>query len=258
MAKPARQDVQSILLVDDDVSALELYEHLIQQKRKTRIATAKIPGVALKMAQSHFYDMILIDVTMNYNGTPFGGFELYKNLVGRYGDASLMLYSQYVNEDLLSQYGYDFNFFEKGDNELEFVGKVLARCDVLRKEQSCFVAMPFHRSYDPIYQVIRDCVKTASYRSVRVDEQAFNKSIVAKIFEEIHKAKLVIVLATDQNPNVFYECGYAVALNKEVITLTDVFASLPFDIRDRNAIAYGKSLTLLRTQLVRKLNMLTK
>lgn len=253
----AREKIHSILLVDDDASALDLYKHLITQKRKVHVDTSRYPGVALKTASNNFYDIILIDVTMNYNGTPFGGFELYKNLVGRYGDASMVLYSQYVNDDLLSQYGYNFNFFEKGASALEFVEKVLDFCDTLRRQQCCFVAMPFDSKFDAIYKVISDCIEHTAYRSVRVDQQVFTKSIVEKIFIEIRAAKLVVFLAADRNPNAFYECGFAVALNKEIITLTDKLASLPFDIRDRSTIAFGSSLTKLRSELTKKLGALT-
>jgi hypothetical protein len=194
---------------------------------------------------------------MNYNGTPYGGFELYKNLVSRYGDASVLLYSQYINEDLLCQYGYSFNFIEKGTNPLNFVDKVLNNCDALRRRQSCFVAMPFDPKFDAVYEVIRGCIERTLYRSVRVDRQTFTKSIIDKIFEEIRAAKLVVFLAADRNPNAFYECGYAVALNKEIVTLTDTHASLPFDIRDRNAIAFGSSFDKLRDELTKRLGALT-
>jgi CheY-like chemotaxis protein len=237
MARRAEEDIQSILLVDDQQSSLDLYESLIQQKSEASVVTSMVPSVALKLAQKHFFNIILIDVTMNYNGTPFGGFELYKSLVGRYGDASLILYSHYVNEDLLGQFGY--NFFEKGDNDIEFAEKILGHCKALRKMQSCFVAMPFDRKYDPIYHAVKKCIEQPSYRCVRVDEHAFTKSIVEKVLEEIRNAKLVVFLATDKNPNAFFECGYAVALDKEIITLTYVYSHLPFDIRDRSAVAYG-------------------
>jgi len=67
----------------------------------------------------------------------------------------------------------------------------------------------------------------------------------------------MVFVATDQNPNVFYEAGFAVALRKEVITVTDHFDHLPFDIRDRNTIAYGNDLTLLGETLTAKLVALT-
>jgi len=67
----------------------------------------------------------------------------------------------------------------------------------------------------------------------------------------------MVFLATDQNPNAFYECGYAVALNKEVVTVTDDYSNLPFDVRDRRAIQYGKDLSLLGKALDKMLLFLT-
>ena len=113
--------------------------------------------------------------------------------------------------------------------------------------------MPFDPKFDAVYEVIRGCIKRTLYRSVRVDRQTFTKSIIDKIFEEIRAAKLVVFLAADRNPNAFYECGYAVALNKEIVTLTDTHASLPFDIRDRNAIAFDSSFDKLRDELTKRL-----
>ncbi|HEV7474087.1 MAG TPA: response regulator [Pyrinomonadaceae bacterium] len=245
------------MIVDDDEGALDLYSHLLKEQVKAHIMSTKFPSAALKLAHTHFFDLILIDVTMNYNGTPFGGLELYKSLVGRYGDSSLIAYSQFITDDLLKQYEYDFNFFERGTNPVKFIERIVGLLDSLRKRQSCFVAMPFNKMYDPMFQIIKECIERVHYRCVRVDQQHFTKSIIEKIFTEIASAKLIAFLATDQNPNAFYECGYSIALRKEVITLTDVFKNLPFDIRDRNAIAYGKDMRKLRRELLNKLNNLT-
>ncbi|HEX8278767.1 MAG TPA: hypothetical protein VF540_08730 [Segetibacter sp.] len=88
-----------------------------------------------------------------------------------------------------------------------------------------------------------------TYRCIRTDKQELSKSIVDKIFIEIVDAQLIIFLATDQNPNAFYECGYAVALDKEVITLTDKYENLPFDIKHRNSLEYGNDLEKLEISL---------
>ena len=127
----------------------------------------------------------------------------------------------------------------------------------MRKQQSCFVAMPFDQSYDSIYSQIRRCISSLSYQSIRVDHQTFTKSIVEKIFEEISDSKVVIFLANDKNPNAYYECGYAIALGKEVLMVTDHYSNLPFDIRDRNAISYGSDLKKLERELSRRLSNLT-
>jgi CheY-like chemotaxis protein len=252
-----RVTLKSTLLVDDDEDALELYAHLLKQKLKTHVVKTKYPGIALRLASEQFFDMILIDVTMDYKGTPFGGLELYKSLLGRYGSSSLIAYSQLVNDDLLKQYEYDFNFIERGTNPLKFIDGIVAAMQSFRKAQSCFIAMPFDKNYGRLFRTLRECIEAANFQCVRVDQQSFNKSIVEKIFTEIHNAKLVAFLATDQNPNAFYECGFAVALNKEVITLTDFYKNMPFDIRDRNAIAYGKDLGKLKREFLAKLLNLT-
>jgi CheY-like chemotaxis protein len=258
MATRGGKFINSILLVDDDEDSLDLYAHLLKERLNAEVQTTRYPSKALKLSQKHFFDMVVIDVTIDFNGTPFGGLELYKSLMGRYGDSSLIVYSQFITDDLLKQYDYDFNFIERGTNPIRFIDKLVGTMDSLRKKQTCFVAMPFHKSYMPLYRAVETCVKRASYRCVRIDRQHFTKSIVEKIFTEINNAKLIIFLATDQNPNAFYECGYAVALNKEVITLTDVHKNLPFDIRDRNAIAYGTDLKSLKSALADRLSNLTR
>lgn len=121
MKSQNRRFLNSILLVDDDEDSLELYSHLLKERIKANIITTKYPGAALKLAHKHFFDLVLIDVTMNYNGTPFGGLELYKNLIGKYGDSSLIAYSQFITDDLLKQYEYNFIFFEKVQTQLDLL-----------------------------------------------------------------------------------------------------------------------------------------
>ena len=80
--------------------------------------------------------------------------------------------------------------------------------------------------------------------------QAFTQSVVDRIFDEIRKSKLVVFVASGQNPNVFFEAGYAIALRKEVVTVTDRF--------DRHAIAYGNDPKSVETALMKKLASLTE
>lgn len=250
--------LKSILIVDDEQDSLNLYSGLLKKSTKAHIMHTKFPSEAIKWANKYFFDIILIDATFSYNGTQFGGLEVYKSLRGRYGDSSLIVYSRYITDDLLKQYEYEFNFIEKKDDPKKFVSDALKLMNSLRKRQSCFVAMPFSAKYDTLFNVIKKSVNETFYKCIRIDRKEFNQSIIDEIFAGIKHAKLIIFLATDQNPNAFYECGYSVALNKEVITLTDIFENLPFDIRDRNAISYGKDLQKLKTSLNIKLTKLTR
>jgi CheY-like chemotaxis protein len=250
--------MNSILILDDDRAALDLLCHFLQQRTRAKIVSARFPTQAIQLASDYCFDFILVDVTIDYNGTQFGGLEVYRALLGRYGNSSMLAYSQYITDELLQRYSLPFNFIEKDTNLVEWVPRLENEFTRLRASQSCFVAMPFHPDLEPIFEAIRSSVESAGYKVVRVDQAAFTKSIVDLIFDEIRRSKFVIFVATQANPNVFFEAGFAIAHGKEVITLTDEFSKLPFDIRDRNAIAYGRNMSDLVNKLGARLAALTK
>jgi CheY-like chemotaxis protein len=250
--------MKSILLIDDDPAALQLYAELLREKTNARIISTKFPNHGIKLAETHFFDFVLVDVTMNFRGSPFGGLEVYKALLPRYGVSSLIAYSQRVTDELLKEFHYDFNFLEKGINPLRFVERITEMMNSFRRRQTCFIAMPFDAKYQNVHQAICECSRSCGYDPVRVDQKHFSDSIIKQIFDGIQKCKFVVFLATDRNPNAFYECGFAVALNKVVVTLTDRHENLPFDIRDRHAIAYATDLEAAKRLLTAKLSLLTR
>lgn len=253
-----RAKVKSILLVDDEGDFLDLYAELFAERTEITISKTRFPSQALKRAKSQLYDLICIDVSMNYNGSLFGGLELYNSLLERYGNSSLIAYSQVISDDVLRLYNTDFNFIEKGADLSKFADKIIQTAEALRARQSCFVAMPFAKKYNSLFQVIKKCIKRAGYRCVRVDEEHFTKSIIERILADIAEAKFIIFLASDRNPNAFYEAGYALALGKEIVTLTDHYRNLPFDIRDKTAIAYGNDFARLEKTLTNRLTSLVQ
>jgi len=257
MRQPSlKRTSQQILWVDDEDGQLRLYSHLFSQQTPSRIQTTRFPTEALVLAENKLFDVIVIDVTIDYNGSPFGGLELYRQLVSRYGTDSLLVYSKFITEELLKRYSYPFNFVEIGDDAVGFAQKIAHRVLELRKRQRCFVAMPFGKEYEPIWRVVHRVVKAASFEPLRIDRERFNNSITERIFLELREAKMVLFVTVAQNPNVFYEAGFAHALGKEIITVADDYSSLPFDVRDRNAIAYGGDLRRLERLLGSKLRRL--
>jgi CheY-like chemotaxis protein len=252
------KEIKSVLVLEDEQEALDLILNLLPQYLSAKIVPTRFPTEAIQLARNHCFDIVLLDVTLNYNGSQFGGLEVYKSLMDRYGDSSLVAYSQYITDELLQRYGLPFNFIEKQTNVVQWMAKLAADISRIRNRQSCFVAMPFGRSYEELFQIIRPCVESAGYRCVRIDQERFTESILEKIFSEIRKAKVVLFVATGGNPNVFYEAGYAIALGKEVVTVTDRFNRMPFDIRDRNAVAYGQNHTSLTEALMKVLTSLSE
>ena len=62
------------------------------------------------------------------------------------------------------------------------------------------------------------------------------------IKREISESKVVIAEITAPNQNVFYELGYAHALNKPTILLARRGRELPFDIRSYRVIFYDDTI----------------
>jgi nucleoside 2-deoxyribosyltransferase len=117
-----------------------------------------------------------------------------------------------------------------------------------------FVLMPFHEDYDDIYKMgIKETANTLDIKAERVDEQIFQEGILERIYRQIEAANIIVADMSDQNPNVFYEVGFAHAKEKLCILLTKDPADIPFDLKHHRHIVYGGSITRLRESLADEL-----
>jgi hypothetical protein len=120
--------------------------------------------------------------------------------------------------------------------------------------KNCFVLMPFSKEFDDIYQLgIKSTCDEMKMSCKRVDEQIFHHSILQQIYNQIENADILIADLTNQNPNVFYEVGYAHGLNKNVILLTKNTQDIPFDLKHYPHIIYEDKILNLKRMLKSKL-----
>jgi nucleoside 2-deoxyribosyltransferase len=113
-----------------------------------------------------------------------------------------------------------------------------------------FVLMPLDESFEDAYKLgIKAAATAAGTYCERIDEQIFEESILDRIYNQITKADLIIADMTGRNPNVFYEVGYAHALGKSVILLTQVADDIPFDLQHYTHIVYGAKISKLKEEL---------
>jgi nucleoside 2-deoxyribosyltransferase len=113
-----------------------------------------------------------------------------------------------------------------------------------------FVLMPFSDDFADIYEVgIKPACRDAGAYCERVDEQIFVENILERIYNQIAKADIIVAEMTGRNPNVFYEVGYAYALNKRVILLTRNTDDIPFDLKHYPHIVYEGRIAYLKSQL---------
>lgn len=116
---------------------------------------------------------------------------------------------------------------------------------VSSEKPRAFVVMQFGENYDDLYQdVIKDVCEKNGYSVYRVDEGLGTGLILNDIVSAIKNSALVIADITPDNPNVFYEVGFAHALNKPTILLNEKSQRerLPFDISGFRTIFYDNSI----------------
>jgi hypothetical protein len=103
----------------------------------------------------------------------------------------------------------------------------------------CLVIMPFRDKFAKPYEAMKKTLVECGFTAVRADEVFETRGIVQIVLEQMGRAELVVADLTDCNPNVFYELGYAHALGKAVILLTQRKEDVPFDLRHRQYVLYS-------------------
>lgn len=129
--------------------------------------------------------------------------------------------------------------------------------DATRPKPFVFVLMPLSKEFDDVYYLgIKPACKEIGSYAERVDEQIFHESILERIYNQISKADIIISDMTGRNPNVFYETGYAHALGKRVVLLTQNADDIPFDLKHYYHIIYGGRIVELIPELRKRIKWL--
>ena len=105
----------------------------------------------------------------------------------------------------------------------------------------CCVFQPFDDGgpYDKRYdEVISPAIKAADLEPYRVDRDASAEIPIDKLHEEIRRSVVCLADITPDNPNVWYELGFAVASDQPIVMICKKGRTLPFDTHHRSAIFY--------------------
>jgi hypothetical protein len=101
-----------------------------------------------------------------------------------------------------------------------------------------FVAMRFESGLNNVYNYgIKGAVEKQQFVCERLDKDYITGDIVERIRNRIATSAFVIADLTGESPNVFYEVGYADALKKPIVLLSQK-EEIPFDICTRNCLFY--------------------
>ena len=107
-----------------------------------------------------------------------------------------------------------------------------------------FIVMQFSDEYNTLYnEVIKPVTESFDLECIRADEFYTSSPIIKDIVDSIKESYIIIAEITPDNPNVFYEIGYAHAINKPTILLCDKKREkLPFDVSGFRTLFYDNSI----------------
>ncbi|MGQ0697997.1 MAG: hypothetical protein ACT4PZ_07115 [Panacagrimonas sp.] len=107
---------------------------------------------------------------------------------------------------------------------------------------TCFVMQPFDgAAFDKRYaEVFAPAIQAAGLMPYRVDQDPSVSVPINEIEKGIRDASICLAEITLDNPNVWFELGYAIACNKEVVLVcsTERTTKFPFDVQHRSIIRY--------------------
>ncbi len=124
---------------------------------------------------------------------------------------------------------------------------------------TCFVIQPFDdendRRYDEVYKPALEEAKVEPYR---VDRDPSVTVLIDAIEERIRESDICLADITTDNPNVWYELGFAFAVGCPVVMTCaeSRFEKLPFDVQHRVVIKYAtaspSNFEQLRAEVVKR------
>jgi hypothetical protein len=107
---------------------------------------------------------------------------------------------------------------------------------------TCFVIQPFDSGkFDKRYQeTFAPAIIEAGFEPYRVDEDRRADVLITSIEDGIRSASVCLADITTDNPNVWFELGFALAVNRPVVMVcsTERTGKYPFDIQHRVVTSY--------------------
>lgn len=115
---------------------------------------------------------------------------------------------------------------------------------IIADTPTCFVIMQFTPEFDALYRdVIKPVCEAHGYKVERGDDFFSPGQVMEDVSRSIRSASLVIADVTPDNANVYYEVGFAHAIRKPTILLSDKRRErLPFDISGFRTLFYDNTI----------------
>ncbi len=240
-----------VLLVDDEQDFSIRTKNLLE-RNQFQVTTCQAAEEAFLHLRKDFFDIVICDVFIPFFGHQEGGLEIAKEVAEKHPASFTIIVSQYVTEALVNKFlgikpHSNYRFLNKDEN---FENSLIDTVKKGIEKKYVLVCMPFSDEFNDIYQLgIKAAVTELGFQCERADEIQYSGGIIDKIYDLIKSAHLIVADMTTKNPNVFYEVGYAHAIGKEVILLTQKVEDIPVDLRNFRHIIYDGKILKLKEEL---------
>lgn len=146
---------------------------------------------------------------------------------------------------LFLTYGISNDSISAVENLLEFVRFEAIGKPKLIDTNRAFIVMRFskHDENDNAYEYgIKEALKELKIECIRADTEVRSSQILDKIKNKIERSRLIIAKIDSDNLNVYFELGYAMGQNKDVILIAEssLIVNLPSDLKNWECITYSK------------------
>lgn len=158
-------------------------------------------------------------------------------------------FDQYLNYDGMEALMVEF--FEKLKPSSTTVQVSMPTSNQSYKPNTAFIIMwmdPTHPELEDVSNAIKEVCSNFNILAVRADDVEHQDKITDIILQCIAESEFLIADLTGERPNVYYEIGYAHALNKRPILYRKQGTKLHFDLSVHNIPEY-KNVTDLKSQL---------
>ncbi len=120
----------------------------------------------------------------------------------------------------------------------------IRKFDVKASKPKAFMVMQFSNQYNELYEdVVKEVINESFELDVIKADEIYGPGIIlSHITKHIAESKVIIAEISPQNSNVFYEVGYAHALNKPTILIAVKGTKLPFDVSPFKVLFYENTI----------------
>lgn len=128
--------------------------------------------------------------------------------------------------------------------------------------KKCFVIQPFDNDkFDKRFEdIFKPAIEKSGFEAYRIDKDLSVRIPIDEIEKNISESQICFAEITTDNPNVWYELGFAFACEKDVVMICsdERIGKFPFDIQHRHIINYQTSsksdFESLEDTITRKIN----